>query len=71
MDNQAIESIKLIIVIRIVVITGNELVMSTKSAKTSINKCILPKQHLYNNLYPRETKILVYCSIILFDILWK
>ena len=49
MDSQAIESIKYIIVICIIVITGNELVMSTKSAKTkSINKCILPK-HLYNN----------------------
>ena len=47
-----------------VVITSNELVMSTKCAKTtSIKKCILPKQHLYNN-YIQGKPI----SVLLFDI---
>ena len=62
MDNQAIESIKQIIVIRIVVITSNELVMSTKFAKTtSINKSNVFCQ---NNIYITIKGIITYTKLL-------
>ena len=62
MDNQAIESIKQIIVIRIVVFTSNELVMSTKFAKTtSINKSNVFCQ---NNIYITIKGIISYTKLL-------